>query len=160
MLLTKQAVTNAINLPVASPTACNNSVADYESDPEHDDACGWRHFGAVGKSVKESEETHDQDGGAYSHLRFFHDQRRENRHRDENGQFDARQRHASGPDNAANRHDANKHCRNKPDRAPSLLGRPPSDGDHHYQMIPTVQRMIESVTPAVHSHSRRVSVGQ
>ena len=101
------------------------------------------------KTVEEGEKANHQNAGRDFHLRFLHDERSEYGDRKQNRHFDARQGHSGGSDHPADCHNADESQWNQPDRASALLRRPPSHSNHHNQMVPAVEGMIETVIPAV-----------
>jgi len=104
-----------------------------------------RHFRAVREAMAQGKETdhgHAQgerkaDGGG--------DQHAEDEHGKKDSLLDERDLNVGHAQSPAERHDAEESRGERPQSAPALLRRPQADGKHGEQVIPSIQRMDQSV---------------
>jgi hypothetical protein len=88
------------------------------------------------------------------------DQHAENNYGEENHHFHSGHVYTRQTGKAAEAHHADKSERQLPDRTSAQLRRPNTDREHGQEMIPSVQRMIEAVIPAVHGGTARMRVNE
>lgn len=119
-----------------------------------------RAFPDHARNHEKSEKNHDKHTDRGLETDAADNQKTENNHGKQNHYFHAGHGHAHHTNQPTDTHHADERERKLPDSPAGQLRRPNADREHRQEMIPTVQRMIEAVTPATHCVAAGVGLNQ